>query len=296
MPTSFRSSFLFLGMVVLLVFSQGCAALRPNRVAAVAFTVEDVARAASKGSNLTLVREGTPAYLMLLDGLIENYPDNQKLLVAGSQAYSSYASLKEEDPEEASVLYRQAMLYGFRALSHRGDFQKAVSGNLDAFTEFLQRYTKEDVPALFYTASSWASWINANLNSVEAMAELPMMEATMNRVLELDDTFYYGSPHLFMGVYLAARPAAVGGNLPKAKEHFDRALALGEGKFLMTKVLFAQYYATGVKDRALFEETLKEVLAAPADTVPELTLTNTLAKEKAKRLLDKTEEYFEEQS
>lgn len=281
--------------VVFLLSSGGCALFKQSRVASVALTVEDVARAASKQSDLTLIREGTPAYLMLLDGLIESYPDNRKLLTAGAQAYSSYASLLPEDENRQKTLelYRKAMLYGFRALSHRGDFQKAASGSLEDFTTFLQRYTQEDVPALFYTASSWASWISANLSSVEAVAELPMMEATLKRVIELDDTFYYGSPHLLMGVYLAARPAAAGGDPVKAKEHFDRALALAGDLFLPAKLFYAQYYATAVKDRSLFEKTLEEVLTAPADTVPELTLTNTAAKEKAKQLLNKTEEYFE---
>jgi hypothetical protein len=37
-------------------------------------------------------------------------------------------------------------------------------------------------------------------------------------------------------------------------------------------------------------------MAAPVDEVPEMTLANTLAKEKAKKLMGKTEEYFGSQS
>jgi hypothetical protein len=39
--------------------------------------------------------------------------------------------------------------------------------------------------------------------------------------------------------------------------------------------------------------TLKEVLAASPGEVPDLTLSNVMAQEKAGRLLSKTEEYFE---
>jgi hypothetical protein len=148
------------------------------------------------------------------------------------------------------------------------------------------------VPALFWTTSAWAGWISTNLGNVDAVGDLPVLEATLDRTLQLDDTYYYGGPHLLMGVYLAARAPVLGGGLAESKKHFDRALSVGGSTSLTGKVLFAQYYATGIKDRKLFEGTLREVIAAPVDEVPELTLSNTLAKEKARRILDKTEEYF----
>jgi hypothetical protein len=278
----------------LVLFSSACAPVKYARVDAVARTVQDVATAAAKQSDLSIIREGTPAYLMLLDGLIEAYPENKDLLLAGSQAYSSYASSFFSDDEhyKSEALYRKAKLYGFRALSGRADFSKAVSGSLDEFTALLNQFNKQDVPGLFWTANAWAGWIGAKMGAVDAMADLPMLEATMKRILELDDTFYYGGPHLLMGVYLAAKPAIIGGDPAKAKQHFDRAFALGSGKILMSRVLFAQYYARGIRDRALFTTTLEDVLAARADELPELTFVNTVAKEKARQLLEKTEAYF----
>jgi len=127
---------------------------------------------------------------------------------------------------------------------------------------------------------------------LEALADMPMLEATMQMVIELDQGFYYGSPHLHMAVYLAAKPSMAGGNLDKAKEHFDEAFAQGADKLLSAKVLFARYYALRLKDRALFVKTLQEVIEAPVDEVPELTLSNTLAKEKARELLERADEYF----
>ncbi|MGD8372732.1 MAG: TRAP transporter TatT component family protein [Syntrophobacterales bacterium] len=291
-----RNSLFTLWSLCFVFLCFGCLPVKQARVAAVAFTAEDVARAAAKQSDPTIVRAGSPAYLMLIDGLIEAYPENSDLLVAACKAYASYASafLEDTDQEKAASLYATAKSYGFRALSKKADFQQAASGGLEEFTALLEQYGKKDVPALFWTASSWASWISLNLDNLEALADLPMLEATMLRVLELDDAFYFGSPHLLMAVYLAARPEIIGGDMNKAKEHFDRALALGEGKLLMAKVLFARYYARGVGDRDLYAATLEEVLAAPADTEPELTLSNVLAKEKAKKLMEKADEYFGE--
>jgi len=279
---------------VLTLSTAACFPSKPARVAAVAFTAEDVARAAAKQSDPTVVRAGTPAYLMLLDGLIEASPDNARLLVAGCQAYSTYASLftAEADQARTSALCARAKEYGFRALSTRADLRGALSGTLPEFSVMLQRFGRGDVPALFCTASSWARWTAANLDNLEALAELPLLEATMERILELDESYSYGNPHLLLGTYLAAKPAILGGDMAKSKEHFDRALALADEKFLPAKVLYAKYYVRRLQDRELFVRTLEEVLNAPSDTVPELTLSNAVAKEQAKELLEKTDEYF----
>ncbi|MGW8208206.1 MAG: TRAP transporter TatT component family protein [Syntrophobacteria bacterium] len=278
----------------LLLYAGGCIPTKQARVAAVAYTAEDVLRAAAKQPDPAIVRDGSPAYIMLVDGLIEAYPNNGELLTAGCQAYTVYASsfVEDSDPGKAARLYAKAKKYGFRALSLRRDFQQAAWGNVNEFVVFLREFNEEDVPALFWTSSAWAKLISLNLDSVEALADVPMLEATMQRVIELDEGFYYGSPHLHMAAYLAAKPSIAGGNLDKAKDHFDKAFALGADKLLSAKVLFARYYAVRLKDRALFEKTLQEVIETPADEVPELTLSNTLAKERAREFLERADEYF----
>jgi hypothetical protein len=291
-----HKGFLFLWTLCFFLTVGGCIPTKQARVAAVAYTAEDVLRAAAKQPDPTLVRDGSPAYIMLVDGLIEAYPSNIELLTAGCQAYTVYASsfVEDSDPGKAAILYGKAKKYGFRALSLKQDFQQAASGPLDDFVIFLRDYNKEYVPALFWTTSAWAKLISLNVDSLEALADMPMLEATMQRVIELDGGFYFGSPHLHMAVYLAARPAIIGGNIDKAKEHFNEAFALGADKLLSAKVLFARYYAVRLKDRALFRKTLQEVLDSPVDGVPELTLSNTLAKEKARELLERADDYFME--
>jgi hypothetical protein len=128
---------------------------------------------------------------------------------------------------------------------------------------------------------------------VEALAELPRVESMMQRVLELDEGFYYGGPHLFWGIWFASRPKIAGGDLKKAQAHFLRAFEFGKGKFLMAYVYYANVYARQTLDKDLYISTLQTVLNTPADTLPELTLLNTVAKKKAKELLDRVEEYFD---
>lgn len=84
-----------------------------------------------------------------------------------------------------------------------------------------------------------------------------------------------------------------GGDLEKAKEHFMKALDLGQGKFLMAYVYYAKYYARKMMDRELFVSTLQKVLETPAETSPDLILANTVAKKEAEELLGRVGEYFE---
>ena len=276
------------------LFVAACIPSKSLTVASTAVLLEEVAKSTYQQSDLKMVREGMPAYLMLMDGMVEALPGNEQLLLNAAQAYSSFASafVEEKDPEYAAWLYSKARMYAIRALRARG-LPDPLHTRIDALTEDLNSLGKKDVPYLFWAAASWGSWIRLNLNSMEALAELPKVELMMKRALELDEGFYYGGPHLFMGIWFASRPELAGGSLVKAQQHFLRALELGQGKFLMAYVYYANYYARQAQDKELFISTLHKVLDTPANTSPELTLLNTVARENAKDLLNRQEEYFD---
>ena len=229
-----------------------------------------------------------------MDGMIQAWPDNEQLLLAAAQSYSSFASLfvEDQDKEYAKLLYKRGKRYALRSLEMRG-FKDPLQRPFDDFQEGLKQLGKKEVPYLFWSTTCWASWINLNLDSVEAVAELPKVEAMMQRVLDLDEAFYYGGPHLFMGIWFASRPKIAGGDLKRAQGHFLKAIELGQGKFLMAYVYYASTYARQALDKDLFTSLLQGVLKSPGHDPPELTLLNTVAKKKAKELLSRVEEYFE---
>ncbi|HUL30874.1 MAG TPA: TRAP transporter TatT component family protein [Thermodesulfobacteriota bacterium] len=283
--------FLFLCLPLLL---SACLPNKKLTVGAAATLLEGVAKASAQQSDPRILREGMPAYLMLIDGMIQTWPENQRLLMAGAQSYSSFASLflEDQDKEYASLIYERARRYALRSLELAG-MRDPLQRPFDDFDRALKRLGKKKVPTLFWTATCWANWIRFNLDSMEALSELPRVEAMMKRVLELDEGFYYGGAHLFMGIWYASRPKIAGGDLKKAQEHFLKGLDLGGGKFLMAYVYYASFYARKSADKELFVATLQKVLEAPADTLPDLVLVNTLAKKQAKELLNHAEEFFE---
>jgi hypothetical protein len=230
---------------------------------------------------------------MLIDGMLQSYPENRDLLLAGAQAYASYASVLEEDEgDRAANLSERAKQYALKALELTPPFKGVLGKPLEVFQERLQQTDKKHVPTLFWVGNIWAGWIAAGSEGPAAMADLPWVEALMERTLELDPGFYYGGPHLFKAILLSARPEQFGGNLKKAEEHFKKALDYGQGKFFMTQVYYAEYYARQTLDRDLFVSTLKKVLETSARIEPDLTLANTLAQRKAQKLLARVDEFF----
>jgi hypothetical protein len=286
-------SWIFLS-IFLISLSSACLPSKKLTVGATATLLEGVAKSSYRQSDLRILREGMPAYLMLMDGMIEVWPENEQVLIAAAQTYSSFASifLEDQDQEYAKMLFGKGRDYALRSLERRG-LKKPLQSPFEDFKKGLKGLGKRDVPYLFWGATCWANWIRLNLDSMEALAELPKVEWMMQRVLEIDEGFYYGGPHLFMGIWFSSRPKMLGGDLKKAQGHFLRALEFGKGKFLMAYIYYATYYARQALDKDLFISTLQKVLETPADILPDLTLLNTVAQKKAQELLNRVEEYFE---
>jgi hypothetical protein len=259
---------------------------------------DDLTRSFMQQDDLVIAEKGTPAFLLVLDGLIEHSPDNKDILLAGAQAYSAYtaAFVGSEEPERNRRLTAKAKDYALRALSlHSKRFAKVKDAPYPEFVTCLETFRKKDVPFVFYSAASWAGWIQAHSDSMDALADLPRVQGLIKRVIELDEAFYYGASHTFMGVLLTVRPPSLGGQPEEARKHFERALDLGQGKLLTTHVMYARNYAKLMYEEKLFFDLLETVLDSPVDTVPELTLVNTLARDQARELIAdaRADEYFD---
>ncbi|MGD9089913.1 MAG: TRAP transporter TatT component family protein [Desulfobacterales bacterium] len=282
-----------LASLCIIVVPSACVSNKQMTVGSTAMLLEDISKSANKQSDLRVIREGMPAYLMLIDGMVEAVPNNARLLITAAQVYASFASafIEDADKDYARVLFAKAKDYGLQALEIRG-LKDPVTSAFSEFEAAVSRLDKDDVPYMFWTGTCWGSWIRLNLGSIAAVAELPRVEALMKRVLVLDEQFYYGGPHLFMGILFASRPQIAGGDLNKAHYHFKKALAFSQDAFLMTRVYFASHYARKTLDRELFSASLQKVLDTPVDTVAQLTLLNTVAHHKAQELLAQADDFF----
>jgi len=265
----------------------GCSTLMKSGVRHATPLFEGMIDQVQQGDDVRLLREGLPALLILLDGLLAETPDNRPLLVLASQANMAFALgfIEQEDPERAGRIYRKGREYGLRALKQNRKFARALEAG-ERYPEAVRLLTRKDLPALFWTANNWAAWMNLNLRDTRAIFDQPTILALMRRALELDETYYYGGPHLFFASYYANLPPIMGGSAEKSRKAFEEVARISGGRFLMADVFFAQYYAPLILDRELFESTLRKVLDTPPDIDPDIRVMNELAKERARRLLD----------
>ncbi|MBF0102496.1 MAG: hypothetical protein HQK77_16465 [Desulfobacterales bacterium] len=247
-----------------------------------------------KNDDPELIKEALPAALVMIDGLLEVSPDNKELLLTAAESYSGYAFAYIEDtnPERASHMYLKARNYALRVLKKHQQFQEALQQPFEKFQETLSKFKKADAPALFWSANCWFKWISLNLNQLEVFLDIPKAEAMLNRVLELDETYYFGSAHISMGGFYASVSEALGGNPQKAYKHFQRAFEIAESKFLLAHLFYAQFYAVQIQDRALFLNTLQNIIDTPNNVLPKANFINQLVKEKAKKLIQQVDVLF----
>lgn len=240
--------------------------------------------------DVATAREGIPAYLLLIDGLIEGDPANRGLLLAGARLYGAYGGALVEDPARAKRLSAHAFDYARRAVCS-GD--QALCGALDQpFEPFAVAVAaSRDPAALFALASAWAGRIQANAEDWNAIADIPKVQALLERVVALDPVHAGGEPYLYLGVLATLRPASLGGQPEQGKAYFEKALALSQGRNQMVRVLYAEKYARLVFDRELHDRLLREAIEADP-RAPGLTLINTLAQQRATALLASGDDYF----
>ena len=275
-----------------LVFLSGC--VKDIAVSTVGAIVDDGFEAFTEEQDLAFAEQALPANIKLLDVMLKNDPENARLLRLGSEGYSSYALafLEDTDPARARAFYRRGKEYGMRILRRDASWARALDGTLEDLTGRLAEADQEDVPALFWTAFGWGSEIYLSLTSPDAIADLPRAEALMDFVARTDSTYYYAGADLFLGTLYGSRPKMLGGDLEKSRRHFDRALRLNGGRFLMTYVYCARSVAVQSLDEALFDEMLAKVDAASLEILPKARLANQVAKRKSELLKSRKSDLF----
>ncbi len=238
------------------------------------------------------VRDGLPAYLLLLDALLEGDPKNSGTLLAAARLYGAYAGGFVAEPERAKHLANRAFGYARRATCERSPpLCAALEQPFEGFSAEASKVGAKDIDVLYGLASAWAGRIQQDSGDWNAIADLPKVQLLVERVLALNPNYADGEPHMVLGVLHSLRPATLGGKPELGKAAFDTAIAQSQGRNLMAKTLYAQYYARLVFDQELHDRLLNEVIAA-APEAPRMTLMNVLAQQRAKALLSSGKDYF----
>jgi predicted anti-sigma-YlaC factor YlaD len=256
-----------------------------------------------------LVREAVPFGLKTMESVLASDPRNERLLLALCSGFTQYAyafvaaqadaadldgRLAEARQERARArrLFLRARGYGLRALDEQRDGMGSALQGLRDLPGVLAKARKDDVPALYWTATAWTLAIVSAKADLGLVAELPAPVAMMERALALDEAWDEGSIHEFFVAYDATRTEREGGGAARVKAHYDRALALSMNQKLGPRVSLAEGLMVQTQDRAGFTALLDEVVKADVDAAPRFRLANTLAQRRARLLLDHADDLF----
>lgn len=250
--------------------------------------------AVNREDDLLLAEAAMPANIELMEGMLINAPDHRRLRNHMAQAYYGYAYgfIEDNQPQRAAKLYQRGLNHALYNLHHQGISQAVLNGPLTELEQQLKQLKQTSVPALFWAASNWAKWIDHHRNQAEAIAQLPRAALLMQRVLQLDENFYYAGPHLFFAVYHGSRSPMLGGNFELSATHFDKARQLNSQPLLIIDLLQAEYLDRQMFEQARFHSRLSKLIKQDVSAATDLALINNIAKRKAQRLLEKEAEWF----
>ena len=279
-------------VMLLLIALGGCASLVQKASDQFA---HDLGAAILDSEDPATVRDGLPAYLLLLDSLVEGQkpgdPANAPMLLAAAKLDGAYAgNFTGDDKLHAQRLSKKALDYARGAVcAQDAELCAALDGDIDGFAKVVASDTRTDL--LYGLAAAWAGFLQTNNEDWGAIADLPKVEGLLNRVVALDPNYERGMPYAYLGVINSLRPEAIGGKPELGRSYFEKAIALSEGKNLYAKTLYAEFYARLMFNQELHDRLLNEVLAAEPKA-PGYTLMNTLAQERARKLLESGKDYF----
>lgn len=253
-----------------------------------------------------LVKAAVPFSLKLIESLLAESPQHRGLLLAACSGFTQYsfAFVNQEADEKADTdmaaadvsrarakrLYLRARNYGLRGLELKhADFEHALRKNPKAAVRVA---VPRDVPFLYWTAAAWGAAISISKDDPALVSDQVIVEALIDRSLELDEDFDHGAIHGFLISYEMARQGAPGEAAERARKHFDRALELSHGKLASPLVSLAESVAVEKQDKAGFQNLLNRALAINPDAAPESRLQNLVAQRRARWLLGRVDELF----
>jgi len=289
----------------LLALTTGCS-LKTMAVKTVANTLSAPGDVFTRDDDPELIRDATPFALKLYESLLESVPSHVPLLIStcGGFTQYGYAFLEAEADSLDASRRADAVALRERALKHylrgRGYCLRAIDvrfgkGTSEALLQdpaaAVAKARKDDVPLLYWTAAAWGSAISLGIDRPDLAVDFPTVRALADRALALDPEWSRGSLHELM-ITLDSLPEALGGNPARAREHFDKAVAIQKGLSPGPYVSLAVGVAVPNQDRQEYERLLKEALAIDPEKDPSNRLPTLVYQRRARVLLDRVDEKF----
>jgi predicted anti-sigma-YlaC factor YlaD len=289
---------------VLVAVSAGCS-LRKMAMGSVANSLSKSGDTFASDDDPELIRAAVPFSLKLVESLLAELPEHRGLLLTACSGFTQYGYafvdhdsefVKTDDyarftglQDRARRLYLRGRDYCLRSLELKyGGIRRALAADAAAAARRIER---AELPLLYWTVASWGKAVSLSLDRPELIGDLPIVQVLVRRALALDESFNRGALHEVM-ISIEAVPEAMGGSRARARQHFERAVALSEGAAAGPYVSFARSVLVPEQRRDEFVEHLQRALDVDVDALPALRLPNILAQQQARFLLDHADDLF----
>lgn len=246
-----------------------------------------------------LIKDAAPFSLKLMESLLAESPQHRGLLSATASGFTQYGfAFVQQDADEmeekdlttamtmrnrARRLYLRARGYALRGLesSHPG-FTNALFKDAKSAVVILK---KSDVPLAYWAAASWGAAISIVKDNTDLIADVPTVEALIDRALALDEGYDAGAIHSFLITYEMARQTRQDNPEARAREHFARAIELTGGKQAGPYVNLVEAVVIKKQDKKEFKALLNKALEVDVNAKPEWRLVNMVMQRRARWLL-----------
>jgi predicted anti-sigma-YlaC factor YlaD len=253
-----------------------------------------------------LIKAASPFSLKLMESMLAENPEHQGLLLSLSRGFTQYGyafvqqeadEIEDEDYLGAEVLrnrarrlYLRARDYGMRGLEvdHPGLGEELHSDPV----ELLGQIRIDDPGFLYWTSVSWAAAIALSGDEPDLIGDLPVVEALIDRALELDESYGDGAIHSFLITYEMNRSGGEGDLEERSRRHFSRAVELSSGGQAAPFVTLAEAVSIPNQDREEFRSLLHRALAIDPDDRPEWRLANLIYQRRARWLMEREDDLF----
>jgi hypothetical protein len=266
-----------------------------------------------KDDDLDLVEQALPANIKLLEALLESDPQNRQLLVLLARLYASYSfafldgrieaveltglasetggSSISEMKKTAVRYYRKGNEYALRALEIRHPAARGQLADPSKAGSFIRGLDREEMPALFWYGFTLSADINYNRDSISTVGQGHLVEKAMQRVIEADESYFYGGAHLVLLAYYGSRSPLMGGKPELAIEHYRRLEQMNGKGFYLADLYYARFVLYQQQDRPQFTAVLNRILTEPA-TEERFRLYNRIAVDRAQTYLNAVDRLF----
>lgn len=242
-----------------------------------------------------LLHAANPAHkgLAVMAGSLNVMYANAFVQAPAANLPSDQFDAQNDEYMRAKAHYLRGRDYCLDALDsrHKG-FAAAVLGtNEDAMRKAVAELDKDDVNAAYWAGAGWLGAFSLDLLDPNLLGSLSSPPAILERAAALDPDYSGGAIwDVLSAFYISA--GEFGGSEERALYCHEQAVRASGGKSPGPYVTYAESFCVPKNDRAGFVEALGKALAINPDDDPPSRLMTTISQKKAKRLLERVNDYF----